>query len=91
MYFQMQSLTQQTSPVPEKPKQNTLSGGTTQVQGRVSDPDPLLASLLVPTNASWGGNSELLVCLFYCFSPPFTFYDRDVIALAFEAKKRWRG
>ena len=84
----MQSLTQQTSPVQEKPKQNPLPGGTTQ--GRVSDPDPLLASLSVPTNASWGGNSEL-VCLFYCFSPSFTFYDRDVIALALKAKKRWRG
>nr|XP_022313080.1 uncharacterized protein LOC111118077 [Crassostrea virginica] len=49
----MQSLTQQTSPVQENP----LPGGTTQ--GRASDPDPLLTSLLVPTNASWGGNSEL--------------------------------
>ena len=76
----MQNLTQQTSPVQENP----LPGGTTQ--GRASDPDPLLASLLVPTNASWGGNSEL-VCLFYCFSPPFTFYDRDVIAFGFESQK----
>ena len=58
MYFQIQSLTQQTSPVQEKPKQKPSPGGTTQ--GRVSDADPLLASLLVPTNASWGGNSELV-------------------------------
>ena len=65
MHFQMQNLTPQTSPVPEKPKQNTLSGGTTQ--GRVSDPDPLLASLLVPTNASWGGNSELVCSFFLLF------------------------
>ena len=50
----MQNLTQQTSPVQENP----LPGGTTQ--GRASDPDPLLASLLVPTSASWGGNSELV-------------------------------
>ena len=88
MHFQTQNVTQQISPVQEKPKQNPLSGGTTQ--GRASDPDPLLASLLVPTNASWGGNSEL-VCLFYSFSPPFTFYDRDVVASVLKAKKRWGG
>ena len=54
----MQSLTQQTSPVQEKPKQNPSPRGTTQ--GRVSDADPLLASWSVPTNANWGGNSKLV-------------------------------
>ena len=80
MYFQIQSLTQQTSPVQEKPNQNL-----SPTQGRASDPDPLLASLLVSTNARWGGNSKL-VCLFYSFSPFFTFYDRDVVALLLKAR-----
>ena len=84
----MQNVTQQTSPEQEKPKRNPLPGGTTQ--GRASDPDPLLASLLVSTNARWAGNSKL-VCLFNSFSPFFTFYDRDMVALLLKAKTRWRG
>ena len=83
MHFQTLNVTQQIYPEQEKPNKNPLPGGTTQ--GRASDPDPLLASLLVSTNARWGGNSKL-VCLFYSFSPFFTFYDRDVVALLLRAR-----
>ena len=54
----MQIMTPPTVPVREKSKHNHLFGGTTQ--GLASDHDTLRLSLSLPTNASWGGNSELV-------------------------------
>ncbi|XP_078341618.1 uncharacterized protein LOC111109276 isoform X2 [Crassostrea virginica] len=72
----MQTMTPQTVPVREKSKQNHLFGGTTQ--GQASDHDPLRLSLSLPTNASWGGNSELQNANERCLVEDTMNYDQEL-------------